>query len=356
MADDHASDDETSSDSVVKATPSNEKTPSVNTGASTPNDTPTTTSTPAAQPDAGTSTPTSTTTPTTSVSKTLHVQGREILDTCGQPWVARGVEQLTGTPFSADGTFTGLASELIKTGSNAVRILPTIDAFTASDLEAMLSAFEKAQVVTYISPGDRSWFKRSEIKSVLMKHEKGIILDAFQEPDYNDVTRWLKETKAAIADLRGAGYSAPLTVLANLYGRDLPTLLAHGQEVAETDPLHNTILGWQAYWGKSGIYQKQYGMSLTEGVEEAAAAEFPVQVGIDLNADQNDQMDYPAVMAAAQKSGVSWLWWNFWNKFDTWNNNASNDGTAANLTDSGKAFIQNDPNSIKNTAKKACFR
>ena len=191
---------------------------------------------------------------------------------------------------------------------------------------------------------------------MLLRHEKGLIIDAFQEPDYNDVTRWLSDTKAAVKDIRSAGYSAPVTVLSNQFGRDLKAALKHGQEIVDSDPMKNTIIGWQAYWGKSGWYQKDSGMSLTQGVEGCAAQKFPMQLGIDLYADANDPMDYVEVMTAAQKMGLGWLWWNWWNQWDNLGNNASMDGTMSRLTPAGQVVINTDPSSISKTAKKACFR
>ena len=291
----------------------------------------------------------------TKTSNTLRVSGRQILDTCGQPFAARGMEQLAGKAFSKTGTYDGISSELIKTGSNAVRILPQIKEMTAGDVDKLLGQFVAAKVVVYISPGDRTWFNRADIKPVLLKHERGLILDALQEPNYDDVNRWVTESKAAIKQVRGYGFKAPLTVLSNLYGRDLKALLSRGQEIVDSDPLKNTIMGWQAYWGVSGWYQKTQGMTLTQGVDAAALKNFPVQMGIDLNADPNQPMNYSEVMAATQRKGMSWLWWNFWNKWDGMNNNASVDGSATNLTTAGKNVVTNDANSIQKTAKKACF-
>jgi len=293
------------------------------------------------------------TTPTAS-SKTLRIEGRRILDTCGQPFVARGVEQITGTQFSHNGTLLGLVDELVKTGSNAVRLL-TQNA-TASEIDSILGAFGAQKVVVYISPGDRAWFKRSDIKPVLLKHEKTIIIDAFQEPTYDDVPRWVSEAKVAIADMRNAGYSAPLTVLSNQYGRDLQAAFDRGQEIVNSDPLKNTIIGWQAYWGNSGWYQSDHGLSLSQGVDKCATMPFAMQVGIDLYADGGDLMDYISVMAASQRNGIGWLWWNFWNPWDGLGNNATTDGTTAHLTPAGQIFMKSDANSIERTSKKACFR
>jgi hypothetical protein len=285
--------------------------------------------------------------------KTLHVEGNKLVDTCGKPWVARGIEQLAAKPFAHDSTIAGLAAELVKTGSNAVRLLP--QQLGPADMETLLEALSAAKIVVYLSPGDRDWFKRRDIREVLMRYEKGLIIDAFQEPDYDDVARWRNDVKGAIEELRSAGYSAPLTVLANQYGRDLKSALQHGEEVLSADPQKNTILGWQAYWGKSGWYQRSSGMTLTEGVAACAKQKYPMQVGIDLYADANDLMDYQEVMAAAQQHGIGWLWWNFWNQYDNLGNNASIDGTAARLTQAGQVVLKSDPHSIEKTAKKACF-
>lgn len=287
-------------------------------------------------------------------SQTLSMDENRILDTCGEPFVPRGMEQLLGTQFSADGTLMGLASELVKSGSNAVRVLP--QDLGATELDELLTFFEEQKIVVYISPGDRAWFKRRDILPVLLRHEKGLVIDAFQEPTYDDVSRWVEEATEAILDMRDAGYTAPLTVLSNQYGRDLNAALDHGQELVDADPLHNTIVGWQAYWGVGGWYQGSQGMSLVEGVEACAAQSFPMQLGIDLYADVGELMDYSAVMAAAQRTGLGWLWWNFWNPWDDLGNNASTDGTFANLSEAGEDVVRGHPDSIERTAKKACFR
>jgi hypothetical protein len=190
---------------------------------------------------------------------------------------------------------------------------------------------------------------------MLLSHESGIIIDAYQEPDFWDVPRWVEEAVAAVETIRGGGYSCPITVLSNGYGRDLPAALDNGQTIFDADPLANTIIGWQAYWGVSGWYQGEYGMSLEEGVAACAAQAFPMQVGIDHFADPEDEMDYSAVMQATKENDIGWLWWDWYNPWGS-SNNISTDGTAENLTSVGKEVVTSDPNSIANTATKACFK
>lgn len=285
----------------------------------------------------------------------MTTSGRQLLDTCGEPWFARGVEQLTGQAFSADGTLLTLAIQLVESGANAVRLLPVIDELTPDDLERLLQAFASRQVVVYLSPGDRSWFARPAIREVLLRNERGLILDAFQEPNYDDAARWRVEAKQAVAALRAQGYRCPLTVLADAYGRNLPTLLAHGHEIVAADPLHNLVLGWQAYWGQSGFYQRAYGMSLEEGVERAASLPFPVQLGIDRFADPGDPMEYGSVMTLAQKHQLGWLWWDYWNRWDSLGNNLSRNGTMQQLTAAGQDVLVEHPAALTRTSRKACF-
>lgn len=294
--------------------------------------------------------------PLAAKSDVLHAEGRYLLDTCGQRWMARGMEQLTAKAFSVDQTMPGIARELAASGSNAVRILPTISEITPDDLDTLLRAFAAHQIVVYISPGDLSWFARSDIKPVLMRHEKGLILDAYQEPNHADENRWVQEAQAAIATVRAAGYRCPLTVLAPGFGRQLGMAIKRGQEIVNADPQHNTIIGWQAYWGSSDVYQKEAGMSLSEGVSACAAQPFPMQLGIDLFSDPGETMNYAEAMAAAETHGVGWLWWNWWNQWDGMGNNISRDGSYANLTEVGETVVRGDENSIQKTARKACFR
>lgn len=287
---------------------------------------------------------------------TLHVSGARILDTCGAPFRARGLEQFAGKAFAPEGSLERLAVELANTGSNAIRLLPQIDEVGPAQLDAMLRVLEEQRVVVYLSPGDRAWFARPEVRAVLLRHEQGLILDAFQEPRYEDVPRWVGEAKAAIQTLRASGYRCPLTVMADAHGRNLASILEHGQEIADSDPQHNLILGWQAYWGERGTYAPKDGMTLREGVERAAKLGFPVQLGIDLHADPGDPMNYQEVMALAEREGLGWMWWDFWNRWDDLGNNASEEGTASKLTAVGRTVVEADPHAIKRTAQKACFR
>ncbi len=285
-------------------------------------------------------------------SSTLRVEGRHIVDTCGNRFVVRGVEQILGRGITVGGSLETLIDEIARSGANALRVLPTLADFTVDELDALFARITGHSMVIFLSPGDRSWFARSDVQAMLDKHKSMLIIDAFQEPNYDDRTLWKSDAISAIQGVRDLGYTVPVTVLANQFGRDLPVLLEQGAEVVAADPLTNTILGWQAYWGVSGWYEQHYGLSLSEGVSAAAQQGFPIQAGIDGFADPADALNYPVIMAQSQSDNVGWLWWDWYNPYGPLNS-LSQDGTATNLTDLGTAVVPNDANGLR-AAQKAC--
>jgi hypothetical protein len=291
---------------------------------------------------------------TTAVFNTLRVQGNRLVDTCGRPFVVRGAETFLGLGIDIRGSRVRVVEEMVSTGVNAVRLIPNVGQLSVSEIDRFLTIAAAARVVVFLTPnGGNSWFRRSDVKTMLARHQKWLIIDAYGEAPYDDRDRWQNDVQSAIRDIRAQGYTVPLTVLANLYGRDLPSLFERGAEIIAADPLRNTVLGWQAYWGQGGWYQRRYGMSLTEGIRRSAAQPFPVQIGIDHFADPGNPMDYPAAMTAAQRDGVGWLWWDWYNPFGRTDNLTEN-GTAERLTDVGDEVVNDHPAGIAATAEKAC--
>jgi mannan endo-1,4-beta-mannosidase len=285
----------------------------------------------------------------------LHVDGRFLLDTCGQRVVIRGVEQVFGIGIDVGGSWPAMVDEIATTGANAVRVLPNLEQLDVAMVDTILTAITGHDMIIFISPGDRTWFGREDVRTMLGRHEAWLIVDAFQEPDYDDRARWRTEALAAVAEVRGYGYRVPITVLGNQYGRDLPSVLMTGAEIAAADPAGNTILGWQSYWGSSMFYQGEYGMSLTEGIQMAAQQAFPIQSGIlNVTDGASETMDYASVMAAAEAGEIGWLWWDWYNPFDFMNNQLTEDGTFAGMNALGTEVVTSDANGIDATARKAC--
>lgn len=286
---------------------------------------------------------------------TLWTDGKALRDTCGNRLEIRGVEQILGAELPPGNDWTGLMDAIAQTGANAVRILPAVDTLTPSDVDAVLARITSHGMVAFVSPSSSDWFGRAEVRTMLAKHSAWLVLDAYGGAAYDDPTRFLSDARAAVEQVRAAGYQEPLTVISNQYGRDLPTTLEVGAAIVEADPLQNTILGWQARWGQSGWYQESYGMSLPEGIQAAARARFPIQLGLDrvTDEDTDETMDYEAAISAAQTEGLGWLWWDWYNPYGP-QNNLSEDGSSANLTEVGQTVVRSHPASIARTSSLPC--
>jgi hypothetical protein len=288
----------------------------------------------------------------------LTVAGRELHDTCGRQVLARGIEVSVGLGFEINGSLANMIGEVAKTGANAVRILPNVQQLTPAQIATVVDRAVQEGMIVYISPGDTTWFGRSEVISMLAPYQPYLIVDAYQEAAFDDPARWLAEATAAVQMVRSYGYRVPLTVISNQGGRDLPSLLAHGAEIEAADPLGDTILGWQAYWGNSGWYQQVYGMTLDEAMTHVNAAPFPIQLGLDALTDATvhptETLDYASLMNAAQTDKVGWLWWDWRLLGGPKGNDLSTDGTFAHLASVGQDVITTQPAGIADTAVKVC--
>jgi hypothetical protein len=289
---------------------------------------------------------------------TMRVSGNELLDTCGQRFVVRGVEQILGNQLPQGNDWLGLVEEIASTGANAVRILPGVNTLTVENVDEILTYVGSQGMVAFIDPlnSPDDWYARDEVKAMLKKHESFLIIDAYGEPQYDDIEKWRAEAKEALVRMRGLGYEVPFTVYANQFGRGLPSLFDYGAEILAADPLHNTFLGWQAYWGNTGYYQEHYGYSLEEAVDAIVDSGLPIQLGLDHITDlPSTEADYGTLMQGAEENGIGWLWWDFYNPYGA-ENNLSEDGTADNLTATGSDVLESHDASVANTARRACAR
>jgi hypothetical protein len=289
---------------------------------------------------------------------TMRTSGRRILDACGNTFVTRGVEQIFGEQLPQGNDWVGLVEQIAASGVNAVRVLAGTDALGVDDVDTLLRVVRDQGMVAYVTPygnEGRNWLQAGEVRDMLASHERYIIIDAFGEPTFDDRDRFLSEATEAIRQVRSWGYRVPLTATANQFGRDLPSLLELGDEIVAADPLDNTIMGWQAYWGSGGFYQATYGMSLTEGVAAAARAPFPIQLGLDRITDfpSPETADYGSLLSATEEHGVGWLWWDWYNPYGN-ENNLTENGDASRLTPTGQTVVNTHAASVQKTARRAC--
>ena len=296
----------------------------------------------------------------------MRVSGRQLLDSNGVPFLARGIECLYGPTGSANvATFVNtLASQ----GFNAVR--PQIYITDLAKIEEFIQRCHAKGMVVYLTdsnnPDQGNFFNRSDVQAMIERNKYNLIIDATIEElgdpqqDPSVVTRWLAEQKEVISRFRDWGYTQPLTIGPPKEGRWLRALLDHGQELINHDPRHSLVLNAQMYWGDYGpgwSYQSANGFSDgDQGIREAAAAvaskSFPIQWGLDaIDHEGGDaEVPYELLMTEAQEHGIGTLWWQWRGTNENDLNSLSNEQLTADLTPLGDIVINLHPASIRDTS------
>jgi hypothetical protein len=331
-------------------------------------------------------------------SETLQVQGRALLDTCGNPLVIRGVEQPMASSFSAydpdndpEGENASLEEtihQISLTGANAVRLLFDVTGGEDGEnptwrIEQLVEAAVSSNLVVYLTGGGydwepdpdgtyrssyRAWFASEDMRALVDRFKRWIIIDVGVESSADTREIWRDASIEDVQYFRDMGYTVPFTVIGPTAGRDLPAILQYGAEIEAADPLGKTILGWQAYWGSSHWWQYAFGgeeglsypSSIRDGVEVISRSPFPIQVGLDFRSDPNEITEYQSGMSAAAETNTGWLWWAYYHPIEwpVWRNGLTQYGTLSHLYDTeqdpyGPTVVYEHPNALI-SAVRAC--
>ncbi len=284
---------------------------------------------------------------------TLGVWDRNLLDRCGTPLTLRGVEQNQRVTSRGgtiiNGSWNAVVDAIDAARSNQVRIIP--DDVTVAQTRAMVERAVSRNLVVEIH-ASASYFAASDVQAMVAANKTHVILGIFGEPAYDDRTLWQQETLAALQSIRALGYDEPVQIMANNFGRDLPSVLQYGQTLSDADPLHKVIMGWQAYWGNSNGYQNYYGLTFVQAMAQIVSKNFPVQVGITYNADSpTDPINYSLLMSLTRSYGISTHFWDYYsrNALDQ-NLLVTSDASGANwaMSTLGQAVLVSNTNSFWN--------
>ena len=191
----------------------------------------------------------------------MQVKGRFLYDGNGEKIVIRGVENFFEIDLHGDGD---IIPEIAKTGANCLRVLFHWDPLgktkllPISGLENLINLTLQHGMIPHIclvsgdnmNGADRlACYLDENIKTLLLKYEEYILLDANAESVEDNDDIWAARCKTFIEVFRDAGYRAPLYMMTRKHGRHLPCLLNKAEEVLNHDPLKNCVFGWQAFWG-----------------------------------------------------------------------------------------------------------
>jgi mannan endo-1,4-beta-mannosidase len=295
---------------------------------------------------------------------TYRTNGRFLVDPGGSRVVVRGAEQVF---WDATWLSTSFVAEVGRSGANTVRILPYYLRATPTgeppstlvQIEDMIrQGINAGMLVDVAIDGgtDYAVYLRPEIRSLLRRYERWVVIHAKGESYEASDAAWAVASSTVVRALRGAGYRAPLYVMSRAGGRNLPTLLNQGAAVVAADPLHNVVFGWQAYWGSDQAYQNEYGMSLTDAMRRAAAAPFPIQVGLIHRSDPEQgsaqTIPYAELMGLSQELQLGWLWWDWRMGVD----NLTTDGLFGHWAGPGRDVMVDNLYSVARTSVRTAFQ
>jgi hypothetical protein len=296
----------------------------------------------------------------------MHVVGRQLLDSDGVPFLARGIEGWFGP--NAQANMETLVDAIASQGFNAVRLqLLTSD---LSKIEPLIQRFHAKGMVVYLVdsgiPGATDWFGQEDVQAMVARNQRNLVIDATIEEGGDgenaaDVAAWLDDQKQVITRFRDRGYAEPLTIGTPNAGRYLRALLDHGQELVDHDPLHSLVLNCQMYWGEySGDWSYQ-GLSGfdpgDDGIRQATAAvaaePFLIQFGLDASDSGGNwaPVPYDLLMSEVQDKQIGTMWWQWKDPGDDDPNSLVTDQLdASTLTPLGEIVIHTHPDSIEHTS------
>lgn len=316
----------------------------------------------------------------------LHVKDDQYLaDKCGNKVVLRGVNM--GNVYAVDFGMKEL-EEIEKTGANSVRIVleqnykdwsrgGAVTAVTGTKIEPLITSclakgmipvlelhdFTGTANVTTDLPKATQWWTKSDIKSVMLKYQKSIIVNIANEPDNGSASdaTYRDANLTAIKALRNAGYTCPIMIDAPNWGKDHVFFLYEGKALMEADPLHNLLFSVHAYWPTNGAFGNYSDTNIIDNLKALKSSGLPIVLGELAAADIQNGIAYPInyslLMKLCQENGFGYLawWWGFYNNPGA-NNQLSmtNDGLYTGLHGAGFIIAYDDLNSILDTSKKIC--
>jgi mannan endo-1,4-beta-mannosidase len=195
-----------------------------------------------------------------------------------------------------------------------------------------------------------TWVEQARAWTRLNKY---LILNVANEWGPNNSTLWRDSYISAIAQLRQAGYLAPILVDAGNCGQDVLELLRYSTAVFNSDPQKNVVFALHLY-ANAQVALRDHWLAQLASLSAQAGMVFVVgEFGPGRNIGPSPTPVTPGqIITAAESAGIGWLAW-AWDDNDL-PNGASDDrwfsmtyrgpglfGRAADLTEFGRDVVLN---------------
>lgn len=303
----------------------------------------------------------------------LRVEGRFLLDPCGEKIVLRGVNEMFIWSSDKDGSKT--FPEIAKTGANVVRIVWLDDADNASGTAADLDKIITNCIVNQMIPmpelhgATGEWDKlskmvdywvRPDVVKVLKKHQRYLLLNIANEVGDWEVTdeQFRSEYAAAIKRIRDTGIKSPLVIDAAGWGQSIDMLQANAAYLQQADVLNNLLFSVHMWWAADDNATER----IVSEIQESVEMELPLIVGefAPMGVGCKRGIDYKTIMEQCQRYEIGWLAWSWGlvNNSDCPLMDMTSDeqsGLYEGLHDWGLEVAVTDPNSIQKTAERSSF-
>lgn len=198
----------------------------------------------------------------------FSVSGTQLLDGNGEPFVMRGINHPHA--WFTDQTPKALA-DIAATGANTVRVVLSNgyrwNRTSAQEVAEIIRLAREHNLVAVLDVHDTTGFGEEpeaaplssavdywlEIADTLKGQEDYVLLNIANEPFGNEVDdyygeTWISEHRTAIQRLREAGLKHTLIVDAANWGQDWQgIMITHASQVADADPLNNTMFSVHMY-------------------------------------------------------------------------------------------------------------
>ncbi|WP_238011717.1 glycoside hydrolase family 5 protein [Dactylosporangium sp. AC04546] len=285
----------------------------------------------------------------------LHVQGRDVVEAGGTPFVMRGISH----PYAWMKDQGQAFADVKRLGANTVRVVLTSEV-GASEVADVIATCKQQRLICVLENHDTTGYGDQAgaatldrvadwwagLRDVLAGQEDYVVVNIGNEPYGNSGTgEWTAATSAAIGKLRAAGLRHLLMADAPNWGQDWSGVMRdNAASVLAGDPLHNTVFSVHMY-GVYGTADK-----VTTYLDAFHERGLPLVVGEFGWKHTDGAVADEAIMRAAQERGIGYLGW-------SWSGNsggveyldAAAGFDAERLTDWGRRLFAG----IKETAREA---
>jgi len=328
----------------------------------------------------GTNTTTPSTTPAFNTTATIIVKGRNIVTSCGDTIILKGVNYAAyswGWNNSEN-----LFSEIAKSGANSVRIVwyKTNSGPAYSSLALLDSAIGrciKNKMIPIVELHDETcnnngtsmiatanWYTQTAVKNILIKYQKWLIINPLNEAGYvlwngNNATALnaFKTTyKTIITNLRNAGLNMPLMLDASDCGQHLSVWKTICTEMQTYDPKHNLIFSAHAYWSSyAGT-----AAAITTLLQDASTWNVPIVLGEVANKQDDNNgnctltLDLTTTLQKCEQYKIGWLAW-VWTADNCGSRQMTTNGNFNTLTAYGNQIVNTSPYGLKFAKRSSCF-